>query len=76
MPAKKGAGEFVKACPNCLSMQVTMSNRAALTAYRELYYRCRECGFEAKIFPEFALNDLEKLAKKKSKKEKSVKKRA
>ncbi len=57
--------KFIKVCPRCFSPQVTLSNRAALTAYRELYYRCRKCGLEAKLFPEVAVKDLETLAKRK-----------
>ncbi len=58
--------KFVTACPRCFSTQVTMTDRPALAAYREFYYRCRKCGLEAKLFPEFAVSELEKLAKKKT----------
>jgi hypothetical protein len=65
MPEKKNE-RFVKACPRCFSTDVTMTDRPALAAYREFYYRCRKCGLEAKLFPEFSVADLEKVTEKKS----------
>jgi hypothetical protein len=73
MKAKIGE-KFVKACPRCFSTDITITDRIALVVYRELYYRCRKCGLEAKMFPEVAVSELKKLAKKKNKK--SVKLRA
>ncbi len=76
MTGKKESEKFVKACPRCFSTNITVTDRIALVVYRELYYRCRKCGLEAKLFPEFSVSELEKLAKKKSNKKKGVKKRA
>lgn len=75
MAGKKESEKFVKACPRCFSTDITVTDRIALVVYRELYYRCRKCGLEAKLFPEFSVTDLEKLAKKK-KTAKKGKKRA
>ena len=72
--SKKGE-KFVTACPRCFSTQVTMTDRPALAAYREFYYRCRKCGLEAKLFPEFSVSDLEKIARKKQKKESEPRKK-
>ena len=52
---------MVSICPRCLSTSITTTDRAALAAYRELYYRCRDCSLEAKLFPEVAVKDLPKL---------------
>ncbi|MBU0636336.1 hypothetical protein KKE06_04895 [Candidatus Micrarchaeota archaeon] len=67
---KKEKDEFVKVCPRCHSTSVTMTDRPALAAYREFYYRCRKCGLEQKLFPEFTISALEKIAKQKQKEEK------
>lgn len=65
MAAKNKTEEFVEACPRCFSTEVTVTDRIALVAYKELYYRCRKCGLEAKTFPAFSVSELKKLAKKK-----------
>lgn len=70
---KTNEKKFVKVCPDCFSTQVTLTNRAALTVYRELYYRCRKCGLEAKVFPEVLVSQIKKLGASK-KKRKKVKK--
>lgn len=63
---------MVSICPRCFSTSITTTDRAALAAYRELYFRCRGCGLEAKLFPEVAINDLPKLQEERNERKKSV----
>ncbi len=63
MNQNKDSG-FVSVCPRCYSTSITLTDRPALTAYKELYSRRRRCGLEAKTFPEIALTELKKPKKK------------
>lgn len=65
---------MVSICPRCFSTAITTTDRAALAAYRELYSRCRDCGLEAKLFPEVAVKDLSKLKKEREEQKKEIQK--
>ena len=66
--------EMVSICPRCFSTAITTTDRAALAAYKELYCRCRDCGLEAKLFPEVAVKDLAKLQKERQERKKEIQK--
>lgn len=64
----KQIDKFYKFCPNCSSVNVKLTDNSALVAYRELYVRCVDCGFQAKEFPEAELGFIEEFRKQKVKK--------
>lgn len=56
---KSAAEEFVSFCPNCGSVRIFLDTEfKAPVGYREFYFRCKDCGLFAKIFPEVRSKDL------------------
>ena len=59
--------KFFKFCPGCGSSNWKLTDIPALIAYRELYVRCVDCGFQAKEFPEGTSKFIEDFRRQKNK---------
>ena len=58
---RKRKTKFVKFCPKCKSLNISINYRGGLVALgMPPIYQCRKCGYSSYFFPEVVISKLKK----------------